>query len=283
MPRDTRHVSYLLTKLFQRKGIKRAIRRAEVVLLWPKIAGPELGSFTTGRSFKDGILYVDVPDSETSMHLSMQRERFLDAYRDRFDINEVKDLRFRTGRPALKTRSKENEPSSLDVSLDPIALNKLALKLDELNLPKYLASQAMEAGRAMLTYRARKEAEGWTPCFLCSSISPKQGLCDTCQRYTSQSNVQRASRTFTVKPDAVTPELSMEERNVARHLAKQTLLTQLNELLPQALTDPIISAQLKTAACCFLALRLERSLTNISSEDFNNLPPKLTQVFKKLI
>ena len=283
MPTDTLQVSYLLEEIFQRKGIKRAIRRAEVVLLWPQIAGKELTKFTTGRSFKDGILYVDVPDSETSMHLSMQRERFLDAYRNRFDITEVKDLRFRVGRTDGNKLSKEHEPNAVDCSLDPIAINQLTQQLDELNLPKDLANQALQAGRALLTHRAKKEAEGWTPCFSCKSLSQKQGFCDICQRYATQTNVQRASNTFTVDPDAFTPELSIEERAVARHLAKDLLLTQLNEMLPRALTDPTVRAQLETGGLCFLALELDRPLIEISTEDFNSLPSKLARVFKKLI
>jgi hypothetical protein len=272
-------VSGLLAKVFQRKGMKRAIRRAEVVLMWPQIAGPDLAQFTKGRSLKDGILYVDVPDSETAMHLSLQRERFLEAYRNRFNVHEIRDLRFRPGRGALQDLAEEQQPDTSEVAVDPMALHQLAQRLDKLNLPKELTGPAMQAARSMLTHRTRREAEGWTPCFLCDSLAKTPGMCDTCQRYAGQVRVKRASRTLTVYPDAPVPELSSEECTVARYLARTTLLEQLNELLPQALTDPSIRTHLEMAARCFLALQLDKPLAEISTDDFNQLPLRLAQVF----
>ena len=62
-----RHVSELLGEFFRRSGLKRAVRRAEAVLLWPQVAGAEVARFTEARVLRDGVLYVDVSDSETAM------------------------------------------------------------------------------------------------------------------------------------------------------------------------------------------------------------------------
>ncbi|MCY4354953.1 MAG: DUF721 domain-containing protein [Truepera sp.] len=277
MSRDSGHVADLLAKVFKWGGMKRAVRRAEAVLLWPQVAGPELAAFTRGRSLKDGILYVDVPDSETSMHLSLQRGRFLEAYRNRFGIRDVRDVRFRAGRGAFGGREDVGGSEVREVAVDPQALSRLAHRIGELDLPEELVRPAMQAARSMLAYRARKEAEGWVPCPLCDSLSEMPELCETCQRYAGEVRVQRASKVLMVDPDSPTPHLSDEECAVARYLAQADLEDRLTELLPQALADPTFKPHLEAAARCFLAFQLDRLLADIGSDDYDRLPPRIAR------
>ena len=274
MSRDQGHVANLLAQVFQRGGMKRAVRRAEAVLLWPQVAGPELSRFTRARSLKDGILYVDVPDSETSMHLSLQRERFLNAYRGRFGIREVRDVRFRTGRGVLTTATPPHSPPP---KADPQDLSRLARRLGELDLPEDLAGPTMQAARAMLTYRARKAAQGWTPCRLCGTLTDTPEMCSSCQRYAGEPRVQRASLVLMVDPDSATPHLSDEERTVARYLAQVDLEGQLNEILPQALADPTLKPQLEAASRCLLAFKLNKPLAEVGPSDLDQLPPRIAR------
>ena len=76
-----RHVSELLAEVFRRGGLKRGVRRAEAVLLWRRLVGPELAAFSAAKVLRDGVLYVNVSDSETAMHLSLERQRFITSYR----------------------------------------------------------------------------------------------------------------------------------------------------------------------------------------------------------
>src|SRR5690606_9882251 len=104
-------VGALLNELFRRKGMKRSLRRAEAVLLWPRIVGADVAKFSTARSVRDGVLFVDVSDSETAMHLSMQRRRFLSAYRDTYGVTDVRDVRFQVGRLGAEPEQEEVDGS----------------------------------------------------------------------------------------------------------------------------------------------------------------------------
>jgi hypothetical protein len=270
-----RHVSELLGEFFRRSGMKRAVRRAEAVLLWPQVAGAEVVRFTEARVVRDGVLYVDVSDSETAMHLSLQRQRFLDVYHGRFEAREIRDIRFRVGRP----RAPESEPPPPEPHRpNPDDLAALARALGTLELPDAVAGAAMRAGRAMLGYRARRAAEGWTPCPTCGTLAPGSGLCDACGRYTLEGRVTDAAQQLAIRPGIPTPALSEEERAVAVHLALGSLDRTLGELLPQALGDPSVKPQLERAARCRAALAAGKALADVQEIDMERLPDRVRRV-----
>jgi len=270
-----RHVSELLGEFFRRSGMKRAVRRAEAVLLWPQVAGAEVVRFAEAKVVRDGVLYVDVSDSETAMHLSLQRQRFLDVYHSRFETREVRDIRFRVGRP---TAPEPPEAPPDPGRPDPAALATLARELGEIDLPEEVAAAAMRAGRALLGYRARRSAEGWTPCPTCGALAPGPGLCDACRRYASEGRVTAAARELAVRPGAPTPTLGEEERSVAEHLAARSLDETLLELLPQVLGDPSIKPQLERAARCRAAIAAGKSLDDVEEFDMQHLPDRVRRV-----
>lgn len=274
-----RHVSELLGEFFRRSGMKRAVRRAEAVLLWPQVAGAEVARFAEARALRDGVLYVDVGDSETAMHLSLQRQRFLDVYHGRFEAREVRDIRFTVGRPHAP---EEVAPDPGPGRPDPDALADLARRLGELELPDEVASAAMRAGHAMLGYRARRRSEGWQPCPTCGALVPSPGLCDACSRYADEGRVTDAARRLAVRPGAPTPELGEEERAVAEHLAVRSLDATLTELLPQVLADPAMKPQLERAARCRAALAAGKALDEVGPEDLGQLPERVRHVLGAL-
>ena len=49
-PVANNHVSDVLAEVFKRGGMKRAVRRAEAVLLWRQVVGPEVAKFTEAKS-----------------------------------------------------------------------------------------------------------------------------------------------------------------------------------------------------------------------------------------
>lgn len=269
------HVSEVLAEIFRRGGMKRAVKRAEAVLLWPQVVGSEVARFTAARTLQDGILYVEVSDSETSMHLTMQRQRFLDVYRGRFGVKEVREIRFRTGRPSPP--AEPAPPPSPKV--DPRDLSRLARALGELDLPDTLAGPTMQAAKAMLNDRARKRALGWRPCRHCGTLSTRgddgEFVCISCRRYESAATVRSAARRLAVNPTDETPLLGEEERAVAIHLACRYLDDILLELLPQVLADPKYRIQLESAARCRLALKLGKPPSAIDDDDYSRLDPRI--------
>ena len=267
-------LSDLLAEVFRRGGMKRGVRRAEAVLLWPQVVGADVAKFTTAKSLQDGVLFVEVSDSETGMHLTWQRQRFLAVYRSKFGVKDVRDILFRVGRPVTP---EPPPPPPVHAPVDPKALSKLARDLGTLDLPEALSGPAMSVAKAMLAYRARREAEGWTPCLVCGTLTPDAGPCDTCTRYAAEPRVRRSSHLLALNPAQDTPLLSDEEREVAVHLARAYLLEKLQELLPQVLADPAFKPHLESAARCYLAHILSKNIENVTDEDFDRLDPRVAR------
>lgn len=275
MANDT-HVSELLAEVFRRGGMKRSLKRAQAVLLWPQVAGRQLAAFTRARNLVDGVLFIDVPDSETAMHLTLQRKRFLDVFQGKFGAREVRDIRFQTGRQ-VETAERPLEEAT-PVTVDPEDLSKLSRALGELELPEEVAQPAWRAAQSMLAYRARRRAEGWTNCPTCDALTPEPGLCSTCGRYAEDHQVIAAARQLSVTPVVDTPHLSEDERAVAEMLALQELDATLRELLPQAIADPERRSQLEAAARSYLALRLRKAPDQLVDVDLALLPQRVARV-----
>ena len=266
------HVGEVLAEVFRRGGMKRAVRRAEAVLLWPQVAGPQVAKFTEAKSLRDGVLWVEVTDSETSMHLTLQRQRFLDVFVGKFKVKDVRDIRFRVGRPRMETPP---PPPPKPAPVDSKVLSKFARDVGE--LPEDLARPAMGAAKAMLLYRERRRAEGWEECSLCGALCDTGGLCSTCQRYETEARVQRSSRDLALDPHAPTPLLSEDERRVAVYLAKSYLMDKLRELLPFVLADPTYKSELEFVARCYVAHELDKAIHEIKPEDLDILENRVAR------
>ncbi len=266
------HVSDVLAEVFKRGGMKRQVQRAEAVLLWRQVAGAEVARFTEAKTLQDGILFVEVSDSETGMHLMLQRQRFLDVYHAKFQVREVRDIRFRVGRP---TRPEAEAPEAKPVQVDSKALANLARNVSE--LPEHLAKPTLQAARALLAYREKRRAEGWEPCPLCGAMTARATLCESCQRYAEDVRVERAAGLLSVEPQAETPLLSEDERAVAVHLAKTRLLDRLRELLPQVLADPTHKLELEAVARCYVAHELGKTLEAVEDADLDVLEQRVAR------
>ena len=267
-------VADVLAEVFKRGGMRRGVKRAEAVLLWPQVVGANVARFTTARSVQGGTLFVEVPDSETAMHLSFQRQKFLNVYRAKFGVKDVKEVRFRVGRPSAPD-APEEKPAEAPV--DPKALATIARQLGALDLPDDLSGPTMQAAKAMLAYRSRRVAEGWTPCAICDTLVQSGALCTTCARYAESRLIRRSSHQLAVDPTQATPMLSDDERQVAVYLARNYLKEKLQELLPQVLADPTYKPHLESAARCYLAHLLEKPLAGVSEEDFDRLDARVAR------
>lgn len=254
--------------------MKRGVKRAEAVLLWPQVVGAKVAKFTEAKTLQDGVLYVEVADSETGMHLSFQRQRFISVYQGKFGVKDVKDVRFRTGRRPLLEEETLAKPTP---HADPKALADLARSVSQADLSDELTKRAMQTAKAMLTWRAAREAEGWVPCVVCGSLTPTRGLCTTCKRYSELRPVQKASRELAVAPGRATPFLSEDERAVAVFQAQAYLAERLQELLPQVLAEPTLRGQLESAARCYLAHRLAKPLPDVTDEDLSRLDARVAR------
>ena len=268
------NVADLLAEAFKRGGLRRGVKRAEAVLLWPQVVGAKVAKFTEAKTLQDGVLYVEVADSETAMHLSFQRAKFVSVYAAKLGVRDVKDVRFRTGRRPLL---EETIPKAAPPPPDPKALAELSRTVARAELSDELTQSAMQTAKAMLAWRAAREAEGWRACGICEALTPTRGLCSTCTRYAAFPKVRTAGRALAVNPGQETPLLSDEERAVAAHQAKAYLAEKLQELLPQVLADPTYRPHLEFAARCYLAHLFGRALGDVSDADFARLDARIAR------
>ena len=277
-----RHVRDVLGEALRRGGWVRAMRRADAVLRWPEVVGREVARFARAVALQSGTLVVEVADAETAMHLGLQRQRILDAYRTRYGDADVRDLRFRVGGTA-PTAATDPRPRDVPVEVDPVEVAHLTEGLGA--LPEGLAAPADAAGRALATGRARRRAAGWRPCPICGSLAdpstrpgapppfaalvPSAGrqLCPACARHAATPKVQGAATRLLVAPGAATPALTDDERAVARALALARAERAQRELLPHVLADPSARAPLERLVRCTVALRRGVDLADVGDVD----------------
>lgn len=296
MPKTFQPASSALAELFGRSGMKRRLKRAEAVILWPQVVG-DVARFSHAKRLQDGVLMVEVADSETAMHLSHQRHRFIDAYQRRFGVTELKDIRFRVGKPPAP--SPQTPAPTPSVAPDPKALAALAKHINS-QLPEPLVASALQAANAMLRAQATRAAQGAPTCDVCGVITqedppsqqdtpqstprktPKKTqrvtLCRACRRYLEHPLVNRASRALAVNPDRPTPELSDDERLAALWQAERHLHERIDALVPYVLAEPEQRVVLEAAVRCYLALHLKKSLSEVSDDDFVRLEPPLQRL-----
>ncbi len=297
-----RHVSELLAEVFRRAGMKRNLKRAEAVLLWPRVVGHEVARFSTARALRDGVLYVDVSDSETAMHLSMQRSRFLAEYQGKYGAG-VREIRFQVGRVP---QAEADASPEVEFRADPQDLANLARELGALELPADVAQVALQAGRRLLALQAQRRAAGWEPCPTCGALhdgpvrplTPREEalqeagrrdpdvelgreLCSACRRYAAEGRVRAAAARLKMAPGEEPGQgLSEDEHAVAAHLAKKELDAALRELMPVVLERPAMLPQLERAARCRVALETGKPTGAVGYNDLMKFDRRLAQLLR---
>lgn len=290
-------VGELLNELFRRKGMKRSLKRAEAVLLWSRVVGADVAKFSTARTMQDGVLIVDVSDSETAMHLSMQRRRFLAVYRDTYGVTDVKDVRFQVGRlrggagRGPSSGSGAGDAPSPERKADPQELAAMVRQLDSLGLAEEVAAAALKAGRSLLSLRAERLANGFAVCPTCGAVHegtllpltpreeelqvlrkdhpdlPDRQLCLSCRRSTREPRVLAAARAVAHTPGADTPGLGEDERAVAARLAGSYLDAALKDLVPRAMAEASLRPHVVHAAARRAALAADKTVGQVVDDD----------------
>lgn len=68
----------MLPEVLERHGVRKQVRRMEVLDLWPGIVGEPLAKVTRARGVEDATLFVEVRSSAWLMELNMMRGEFLE-------------------------------------------------------------------------------------------------------------------------------------------------------------------------------------------------------------
>ncbi len=275
MSHHPQRIGNYIDKAFAQNGIRQAIKRAEVVVLWPKVV-KDVSKFSSAKSFKEGILLVEVSDNETATHLTLQRQHFLKSYRENFAVKGIKDIRFRVG---VLEKTLQQQVSKNPIVIDEEELSKLTQQISQLNLSEDLTKIIFNLTQAYLRQKAQRKALGWQPCEICGVFKvPEENFCSHCQRLSTSHAVKDASQKLAVNPEAYLPYLNRDSLLVACYLAKQRLAEQMQELLPFILADTNNLRQLEQATHCYLAHHLNKPLKEITKNDYFHLPSNVARV-----
>lgn len=299
-----RQVGELLVELFKRRGFTRSLRRAEAVLLWPRVVGHDVARFSSARSLDQGVLTVDVADSETAMHLSLQRRRFLERYRETYEITDVREIRFQVGRltgdaqgasVAGTGSSPGRSAESAEGALEPREVAAMTRELERLQLSDDLGATVRLAGRSLLGLRARQRAAGFQPCPTCGALhdtlatelTPREAtlkarqpdhpslrereLCAGCRRSLREPRVKSEARRLALASGEADPFLSDAERAVAQRMATEYLDASLRDMLPRAVSQPALRPQLELVARRRCAVSTGKALNEIDDDDLQLL------------
>lgn len=298
-----RHVAELIEEVFRRAAVKRGVRRAGAVLAWRAVAGAELAAFSTAVVLRDGVLYVNVGDSETAMHLSLGRQRLVDAYRAYLGNSDVRDIRFQVGR--LDDGGERAEAGQALPPPDASALAALSESLGRLGLPEDLARATLAAGTRFLGLQAARLELGWTACPTCGALHDgllrpeslreaahreagrrdseaelERALCQACYRYAHEGRVVAAAERLRTAPRAEVAGLGEDERAVAVYLAARSLDAVIAALLPTVVADRRLAMQLESVVRCRLALEHGREPETFTFADFHAFDPHVANVLR---
>lgn len=273
----SRNVKSVLAEVMRNNGMIRPLRRAQLVLLWQRVAGEELSRFTHATGFRDGVLYVSTTDSETAMHLGLQRGRFIEAFHG-LGHKQLKDISFRPGRV---------DPQPIPEPVPPAVpddedLAGLQQGLDGLDLQAEVREAARQAAVGIATGRAARRNLGWTPCAVCGELTEHSRLCLTCDRYAGSQRVLSTVRQLVNQPLLETPWLTGGERQVTAWLAQLQLEALMQALMPQVIADQRLRPQLEHLAGNWLGLKLGRDPAQLEDADWRQLPERAARLLGRL-
>ncbi|WP_291431474.1 DUF721 domain-containing protein [Deinococcus sp.] len=214
--------------------IARGIERARAILMWPQAVGPEIARITRPRTQQAGTLFVEVRDSATAHHLSMQRHHFMKALNALIPEKPISEIRFSVGPLRAADPAPASSPARLPAPLpapDRARAQQLVEGVQSERSPE-LRGAALRAAEAITRARRWREEQGWRPCPVCGEASREQP-CRACLLTLEDPNVGRAARLLQRWPERL-PELrgtlGDSGAAAARHLALAQLTGQL-ELL----------------------------------------------------
>ncbi len=258
------------------------VARARGILLWPSAVGAEIARMTRPRSQQGSTLFIEVRDSATAHHLTMQRHHFLKRLQELMGDESIQELRFSVG-------TIKHVPDAPRAAPLPAPDRARARKLvQEVSDPE-LKQAALRAAEAITRARKWREEQGYRPCPVCAEPSPDTGPeqpCRACTLTLEDPNVRRAARKIIREPESL-PELEEtlgdSGKNAARYLALEQLSDQLDllalECVRSGSEDSYLSF-LKAQAEVYLCLTLEKPRQSLRKADRMHLPERPQQVLE---
>ncbi len=236
--------------------IAKGVERARAILLWPSAVGPELARITRPRSQQGGTLYIEVRDSASAHHLTMQRQHLLGRLQELMGDESIRELRFSVGQ--IKKAPDAPRAAPLPAP-DRARARQLAQPVQDPELKQVV----LRAAEAMTRARRWREEQGYRPCPVCGEPSAEVP-CRACTLTLEDPNVRRAARALLRDPErlnALPDQIGNSGQQAARYLALEQLEDQLDLLALECVqsgSDSTYLSFLRAQAEVYLCLKLEK-------------------------
>lgn len=270
-----RGIGELMNATLGTAKLARGIGRARAILAWPQAVGPEIARLTRPRTQQGSVLFVEVRDSATAHHLTMQRHHFLKSLKALLGDDSVTELRFSVG-PVREVVAAPPPPAL--PAPDKARARRLVQQVEG-----ELKPAALRAAEAITRARKWREEQGWRQCPVCEEPSKEQP-CRACALTLADPNVKRAARALLRDPERLPglPEtLGDSGANAARHLALRLLEGQLDLLALECIRSGQEDGYrefLSQQADVYLSLSLRRPRAALMRRDRVSLPENARNV-----
>ncbi len=94
---EVEKIGSVLETIATRLGIKKPLKRAQVLDSWPEIVGPKIARETRADQIRNTILFVTCSSPVWAQELGMLKPQMLPKIRAAVGPGIVTDIRFRTG------------------------------------------------------------------------------------------------------------------------------------------------------------------------------------------
>jgi hypothetical protein len=276
-----RTVADVLERVLKKNSLEKGFGKAKLLAAWDDVVGKQLARTTRAVAIRDGVMIVRVQDNTAANFFTMQRHIYLERMKAVLGERAPNDLRFEQGALEIAAREVKPKPVTLTKS-EQAHIEAMLESASEDILPA--ARRAAEAlARAKLT-RAKL---GFKACPICSLLTPEDKPCQHC-RVTLEQPLTKAWQSKLIRnPDlALDPPADVPEEVLlcARYRALEYLSGQLEGLTLRILTsskakrrkpedDPTeLRPYLELTAKALLALRLHKSMHEVTRRDWRSLP-----------
>jgi hypothetical protein len=169
-----------LNRVLRKWGLRRHVNERRALQVWQEAAGQKLSACTRAAAVKEGILFVQVPNSSWAQHMTFFKGTLLKKINRLLQGNVIKDIRFQVGDlPAVENPLSLS--SSTAVFLTEEERKKIRDMFADFKGEDIMREKLMQLMEKELLSRKRKAAEGWVLCPECGSYAPPQGLCPLCK------------------------------------------------------------------------------------------------------
>lgn len=95
---EAENIGSIIETMVSRLGIKKQLKRAQVVTDWPDIVGDRIASETKADRIRNTILFVSCSTPMWAQELGLLKPTIIKKIRERVGPGIVTDIRFKTGR-----------------------------------------------------------------------------------------------------------------------------------------------------------------------------------------